>query len=50
MREARDAAARRAQQLMDEAKLLRIRADAKEAEAKMIVGEINEGVPVPVDN
>lgn len=47
MRDARHSAQRRAETLVDEGKLLVIRAKAKFAEARLIAGEINEDVPVP---
>ena len=47
MRSARDAAYRYAQSKHDRATLMRIQADALEAEGNEIVSEINEGVPAP---
>ena len=47
MRSARDAAYRYAQSKHDRATLMRIQADALEAEGNEIVSEINEGVPTP---
>ncbi len=49
MRESRDASKRLAQRLVDEAKLLRLEADLKVAQSKVITDEINENVPVPYD-
>lgn len=49
-RESRDAAKRQMQTLNDAAKLHRIEADALEARARLIVDELNEGVPEPLDS
>ena len=49
MREARDAANRKRQRLLDEAAHLRIVADAKESTADHMLKELNEGVPFGED-
>ena len=48
-RAARDAAARLGQQLTDEAQLLEIQAARKRAQSALVYKEVNEAVPVPVD-
>ena len=50
MRESRDATIRRAQRLIDRAKLFRIEAERLEAQARLIEHEVNEETSVLPDD